>query len=69
MARSMQDIEAVEKIIDRIGYEKFIDIVQEICVMKAQHIRENWQHEYSATAWDDRWENLDQLLQADPGPC
>ena len=67
MPRSMQDIEAVEKIIDRIGFEKFIDIVQETCALKAQHLRENWQDDDAAKAWIQRWQNLDNLLQEDPG--
>jgi len=45
--------EALEKLIDKNGLDNILSILIEICELKAEHIRDNWQDMDLAQAWYD----------------
>jgi len=46
------DAEALEAIIDRRGIRNVLECLMTICNCKAEHLRENWQDEPAAKAWE-----------------
>lgn len=54
MARLLEvkDIETLERVIDAYDLPSVLEAIDQICIEKAQHIRENWQDESTARAWD-----------------
>jgi hypothetical protein len=46
------DIETMETLIDRHGLDNVLDIISEVCYLKAEHLRTNWQDEVSAEYWN-----------------
>jgi len=45
-------IDTIERIIDSNSLRETVEMLAEICSAKADHIRENWQDEALAAAWD-----------------
>lgn len=48
----MTDFEALEQLVDRLGYAKTLDWLADIATDKAAHIRTNWQDERLARRWE-----------------
>ena len=49
----LSDMErTLESYIDKISVPNLLEAVSRICIEKAQHIRENWQDESMAMAWE-----------------
>ena len=44
--------ETLERLVDAHGLTSVVEWLAEVCDLKAQHIRENWQDEGLAKAWD-----------------
>jgi hypothetical protein len=47
-----QIVDAIESIVDRNSVRYVLEALAEVCSAKADHIRENWQDESLAKAWD-----------------
>jgi hypothetical protein len=45
-------IDSIESIIDKHGTNRLCNLIAEVCSAKADHIRETWQDETTASAWD-----------------
>ena len=45
-------LDQIETIIDDEELTGLMDLVSEICSLKADHIRQNWQDETTANHWD-----------------
>ena len=43
--------EALEKIVDQTNVMAVLEMLVEVCELKAEHIRENWQDEGLAKRW------------------
>ena len=48
----MTDEETLEAMIDQLGLVTVLDMMQEITSQKEDHVRENWQDEKQAFAWN-----------------
>lgn len=48
---TMRDTEAMERLVDQIYLDQTLEMLAMICDEKAQHIRENWQDDDLADAW------------------
>lgn len=60
--RSMSVMETkIEEIIDNCGLDNVIAGISAICYGKAAHLRENWQDNSAAAAWDRAAKRLDSL--------
>lgn len=46
------DIEEIERLIDSHGMVHFLELVEEVCQGKAEHIRANWQDYIEASRWE-----------------
>ena len=51
----------LEKMVDKFGLDSIIEALREICILKADHLRVNWQDEPSAENWERKAELLDEL--------
>lgn len=49
--------------VDKSGINGTLDRLAEICYGKAAHIRENWQDEPVARAWERMARNLERLIR------
>lgn len=49
-----EDLNKVEKLVDDLSVIGVLDCLEEVCNLKAQHLRENWQDEKSAKHWEKR---------------
>ena len=45
-------LETIENIIDRVGVDELIEMLEMICNEKADHLRVNWQDPSLAKAWE-----------------
>lgn len=45
-------LDRFEELVDRHKLAEVVDILAEVCSMKADHIRENWQDDALADEWD-----------------
>ncbi len=50
MSQSTQN--ELENIVDRVGIEKLLIALSDVCAEKAEHVRTNWQDQKLATLWD-----------------
>lgn len=42
----------IESLIDQYGVSAVLDSIAEICALKAEHLRTNWQDETEAKEWE-----------------
>ncbi len=47
-------LDTLESLIDANSVRYVLESLAEVCSLKADHIRENWQDERTAKAWDDQ---------------
>lgn len=47
-------IDTLENLVDSMSIIGVLDALEDICYMKAGHLRENWQDETSAKHWEKR---------------
>jgi len=52
----------LENIIDRNGLLNVLGTIEEICYLKADHLRTNWQDEVSAKAWENDGKLISKIL-------
>jgi len=52
----------LESIIDRNGLLNVLGTIEEICYLKADHLRTNWQDEVSAKAWENDGKLISKIL-------
>ena len=45
-------IEALEKLIDASSIENVITSLADVCLLKAEHLRTNWQDKNTAEYWE-----------------
>ena len=56
---SIDDLpEYIEGFIDTHGLAALLDTIEEVCNLKAEHLRTNWQDEDSATEWEKHAEYI-----------
>jgi hypothetical protein len=48
---SPDELEALERLVDRIGVHNVLDHLAIICGEKAEHLRDNWQDKTTAALW------------------
>lgn len=48
--------------IDKLGLSNTIEAIADICLLKAEHIRENWQDYDTAKVWDSLYRKLNNCL-------
>lgn len=58
-AKEKQAVETLESMVDSHGIVIVTRLLAEVCRLKAEHIRENWQDEQLAKAWDVDAKRLD----------
>jgi hypothetical protein len=58
-----EDYEAVEQMIDQMGLNYLLDVISDICIGKAEHIRTNYADDDLAEAWDEMAENVSHAAQ------
>lgn len=44
--------ERLEKIVDEYTIEQTIEALAEVCFLKSEHLKTNWQDEYSSELWE-----------------
>jgi hypothetical protein len=52
MTVKQQDLDELEAIVDRIGLPTVLAALGELCYLKGEHIRTNWQDSRGATQWE-----------------
>jgi ElaB/YqjD/DUF883 family membrane-anchored ribosome-binding protein len=61
---AIEDIEdRLESILDLHTVEYLLDRVSSVCMKKAQHLRENWQDQVSARAWETMARSIDRVAR------
>lgn len=55
------DLEVIERIIDRVGLHDTLALMAEICREKASHIDTNWQDTRLAQKWDRAADAIDKV--------
>ena len=45
-------LDLIEEIIDEKDLPELVALIAEVCSLKADHIRENWQDDETANVWD-----------------
>ena len=59
----MSDKNIIETfLIDHYGLAKALEMIEEICYEKSEHLRENWQDNQSADYWEDAGKLLDKVI-------
>jgi hypothetical protein len=58
------DIEQLERMVDRFGPACLIEMLQVVCNLKADHLRENWDDQRQAGNWDAFYRQLERTLSA-----
>lgn len=51
----------IEMLMDVLGVNGMVDAMEGICLLKAAHVRENWQDETLAKAWELNARRLDSI--------
>lgn len=59
-----QDMELIERIIDRIGWSELADAVSRIAYEKSQHVQENWQDQNMAKTLERVGRKFEKLVPA-----
>ena len=55
-------VESMETYIDDYNIDDVIEAIQEVCYLKAEHLRANWQDEASAKSWERIADKIDTLF-------
>jgi len=63
----MQDMDAfaLENMIDKLGLDRVLDMISEVCYDKAEHARSTWQDERLARRWEKTARAVNRLLPTD----
>lgn len=59
-------LEHLESLIDKHGAARIVDALADISYQKANHIRNNWQDEISASAWHSLGTRLEKVSLVAP---
>lgn len=51
----------LEMMIDSVGLGNVVDLLEEICYEKAEHLRSNWQDESAAKHWEHDAREFDKV--------
>ena len=54
-------MEEIEDFIDQKGLGAVVGILVEICYLKAEHVRTNWQDEFLSRQWEKQGKEIDNL--------
>lgn len=66
MPRETRSLEELEAIVDQFDMGQVMVMLADICTLKAEHIRENWQDEPLARAWEQAHNYLYNVSQVAP---
>lgn len=61
MSTFQRDQKTLEELLDRQGPEVLIGMLNNICDLKAEHLRSNWQDPTSARKWTELSRKLDPI--------
>jgi hypothetical protein len=55
------EIETLERMVDRCSMARVLEGLAEVCELKAEHLRANWQDERSAKSWEREADAISKL--------
>jgi hypothetical protein len=55
-------IDKLEALVDVHGLDGVLVLLAEVCDLKAEHLRANWQDETSASVWDNYAHRIARLI-------
>ncbi len=59
---TLEQRDALEQILDATSTQDVVTGLSEICLLKAEHMRSNWQDERTAQAWERNGNRLNKIL-------
>lgn len=61
MQTNIDPEEFLETMVDKHGFDSIINMLYNICYLKTDHIRSNWQDEETAKAWEAQASHVDNM--------
>ena len=55
-------IDDVESLVDRTDLDSVLEALEEMCYLKAEHVREDWQDENLARVWEYNGKIISQTI-------
>lgn len=63
VAKRQQALDDIERVVDAFSVREALAFLDEVCGMKAEHVREHWQDGLSARVWERTGRKIEKLAR------